>query len=114
VGGRNYMGDLGIDGWIILKYVFKKWDYENVTGLIWLSVRPGSYDYGNKPLRLAGHVTRMGVMKDAYKFSIRESGPKIAYGGLRCRQRDGIKMGCEGEKVDSYGSEYGPLARELF
>jgi hypothetical protein len=38
----------------ILKYVFKKCDYENVTGFIWLRVRPVSYEHGNKPLRLAG------------------------------------------------------------
>jgi hypothetical protein len=38
----------------ILKYVFKKWDYENMTGCIWLRVRPVPYAHGNKPLILAG------------------------------------------------------------
>ena len=33
--------DPGVDGRIILKYIFKKWDLEARTGFIWLKVVTG-------------------------------------------------------------------------
>jgi len=33
--------DLGIDGTIILKCIFKRWDGEARNGLIWLRIRTG-------------------------------------------------------------------------
>jgi hypothetical protein len=38
---RNHLEDLRVDGGIILKYIFKKWDGEAWTGLIWLRVGKG-------------------------------------------------------------------------
>ena len=34
--GRNHLEDLGVDGWIILKLIYKTLDGEAWTRLIWL------------------------------------------------------------------------------
>jgi len=31
--GRNHWGDLGVDGWIILGWIFRRWDVGIWTGL---------------------------------------------------------------------------------
>jgi hypothetical protein len=38
---RDHLGDLDVDGRIILKCFCKKWDGEAWTGLIWLRIRAG-------------------------------------------------------------------------
>jgi hypothetical protein len=37
--GRSHLQDLDVDGTIIFKWMFKKWDGVSRTGLIWLRIR---------------------------------------------------------------------------
>jgi hypothetical protein len=38
---RDHLGDLGIVGIVILKWIFKKWNGEAWTGVIWLRIGTG-------------------------------------------------------------------------
>jgi hypothetical protein len=39
---RNHLRDQGIDGWVILRWIFRKWDVGAWTGLLWLRIGTGS------------------------------------------------------------------------
>jgi hypothetical protein len=39
--GRDHLGEPGVDGRIILKLIFRKWDGKTWTGLIWLRMGTG-------------------------------------------------------------------------
>jgi hypothetical protein len=39
--GSRLMGDSGVDGMIILRWIFKKWDVGVWTGLSWLRIQTG-------------------------------------------------------------------------
>ena len=39
--GRNHWGDLGVDGWIILGWISRRWDVGIWTGLGWSRIETG-------------------------------------------------------------------------
>jgi len=39
--GRNHWGDLGVDGWIILGWISRRWDVGIWTGLGWTRIETG-------------------------------------------------------------------------
>ena len=39
--GKNHWGDLGIDGWIILGWISRRWDVGMWTGLGWPRIGTG-------------------------------------------------------------------------
>ena len=40
-GGRDHWGDLGVDGWIILGWISRRWDVGMWTGLGWSRIETG-------------------------------------------------------------------------
>jgi len=38
---RDHWGDLGVDGWIILGWIFRRWDVSIWTGLGWPRIETG-------------------------------------------------------------------------
>jgi len=41
LGERDHLGDPGVDGRIILRWMFRKWDVEVWTGSSWLRIGTG-------------------------------------------------------------------------
>ena len=39
--GKNQWGDLGVDGWIILGWISRRWDVGIWTGLSWPRIETG-------------------------------------------------------------------------
>ena len=42
---RDHLGDPGVDGRKILSWIFRKWDEEAWTGLIWLRIGTGGVHF---------------------------------------------------------------------
>jgi hypothetical protein len=40
-GGKSHLGDPGVDGRIILRWIFRKWDVGVWTGVNWLRIETG-------------------------------------------------------------------------
>jgi hypothetical protein len=58
---RDHLGDPGVDGKIILRWIFEKWDVGVWTGLSWLRTGTvaGTCEYGNEP---PGSIKRGGFL----------------------------------------------------
>jgi hypothetical protein len=41
IAPRDHWGDLGVDGWIILGWISRRWDVGMWTGLGWPRIRTG-------------------------------------------------------------------------
>jgi hypothetical protein len=39
--GKNHLEEPGVDGTIILRWIFRKWDVMAWTGSMWLRIRTG-------------------------------------------------------------------------
>ena len=48
---RDHSEYTGVDGRMILRWIFRKWDEEAWTGSIWLRVRTGSGHFGFNKVR---------------------------------------------------------------
>jgi len=48
---RDHWGDLGVDGWIILGWIFRRWDVGIWTGLGWPRIQSvgDACECGNEP-----------------------------------------------------------------
>jgi len=42
---RDHLGDLGVDGRIILRWIFRTWDFGVWTGSSWLSIGTGGGNF---------------------------------------------------------------------
>ena len=49
--GKNHWGDLGINGWIILGWIYRRWGVGIWTGLGWprIGTGGGGCECGNEP-----------------------------------------------------------------
>ena len=47
--GRNHWGDLGVDGWMILGSISRRWDVGIWTGLGWPRQMADACECGNEP-----------------------------------------------------------------
>jgi len=45
---RDHWGDLGVDGWIILGRISRRWDVGIWTGLGWPRIQTGACECGNE------------------------------------------------------------------
>ena len=77
---RDHWGDLGVDGWIILGWICRRWDVGIWTGLG--SLVSSVMNIKSRRMRWAGHVARMVEERGVYRVLVGNRRERDHWGDL--------------------------------